>query len=78
MRLVGMTWGLGSRYAGGNVKHGPLTCEGKELVAAFDELGIVHDISHLADESVEELFAISNGKIVATHSNCRSLLWDNQ
>jgi len=78
LRLVGMTWGAGTRYAGGNSRHGPLTAMGRELVAAFDDLGIAHDISHMADESVEDLIRITTGSIVASHSNCRALLAENQ
>ncbi len=78
LRMVGMTWGSGSRYAGGNSHPGPLTPAGRDLVAALDDLGIVHDISHLADRSAEDLFTISTGPVVASHSNCRALLADNE
>lgn len=78
LRMVGMTWGAGSRYAGGNSHPGPLTPAGRDLVAALDDLGMVHDISHLADQSVEDLFEISAGPVVASHSNSRALLADNE
>lgn len=78
VRAVGLAWSAGTRYAGGNARPGPLTAAGRELVAALDELGVIHDISHLADAAAEELFATSRGPIVATHSNSRSLLGDNQ
>jgi len=78
VRVVGLTWGAGTRYAGGNAWPGRLTPVGRELVAALDELGVVHDVSHLADAAVEDLFRASRGPIVATHSNCRTLLEANQ
>jgi membrane dipeptidase len=74
LRIVGLTWALGSRYAGGNEKHGPLTSLGRELVAELDRRHIIHDVSHLADEAFDELMALARGQIVATHSNCRELL----
>lgn len=74
LRMVGMTWSAGTRYAGGNGAHGPLTALGRELVAAMDEAGIVHDASHLADDSLAELLELARGPIVATHSNCRTLM----
>ena len=77
LRLVGLVWGRGSRYAGGNARPGPLTPAGRDLVVALDELGMVHDVSHLHDASVEELFDLSQGRVVASHSNCRALLDDN-
>ena len=78
LRVVGMTWAAGTRYAGGNVRRGPLTAQGVELVKAMDEVGIVHDASHLCDEAFEGLLAESRGPVVATHSNCRALVADRQ
>lgn len=74
IRLVGLTWATGSRYAGGNSKPGPLTPEGRDLVAALDELGIIHDLSHLADEAESQLLELTDRAVVASHSNVRSLL----
>lgn len=73
LRIVGMSWGHGSRYAGGNAREGGLTGEGRELVAALDDAGIAHDVSHLSDESVEDLLECARGPIAATHSNARQL-----
>jgi membrane dipeptidase len=78
LRIVGMTWGAGTRYAGGNQHHGPLTTEGVELVRALDEAGIVHDASHLADAALDDLLASSTALVVATHSNCRALVGNDQ
>jgi membrane dipeptidase len=78
VRLVGLTWALGSRYAGGNARPGPLSALGREMVRALDAAGIVHDASHLADEALEGVLALARGRIVATHSNCRALLKENQ
>ncbi len=74
LRLVGMTWAAGTRYAGGNQRLGPLTPLGAELVRALDEYGIIHDASHLSDEALAGLLEIARGPIVATHSNCRALV----
>jgi membrane dipeptidase len=74
LRLVGLTWAAGTRYAGGNGSGGPLTPAGIDLVHAFDAAGIVHDASHLSDEAFDGLMQHATGPIVATHSNCRDLL----
>ncbi len=74
VRVVGMSWAYGSRYSGGNANGGGLTVIGRELVAAFDELGVLHDASHLSDASFSDLLACTPRRIVATHSNCRALL----
>lgn len=78
VRIVGLTWAAGTRYAGGNASPGPLSALGRELVSALDEAGIVHDASHLADEAFDDLLGVATGPIVATHSNCRELVADDQ
>lgn len=74
LRAVGLAWARGSRYAGGNASGGGLTARGRELVAALDELGILHDASHLSDEAFEDLLAATPRRIVASHSNLRRLV----
>ncbi len=78
LRIVGLTWAEGTRYAGGDRTHGPLTTLGRELVAALDQHGIVHDVSHLSDDAFDGVMAAARGPIVATHSNCRALVGDAQ
>jgi membrane dipeptidase len=78
LRVVGLTWAMGSRYAGGNATPAPLTPLGREMVRALDDEGMIHDVSHLADDAFDELMAIARGPVVATHSNCRALLNDSQ
>ncbi|MBW3589648.1 MAG: membrane dipeptidase, partial [Actinobacteria bacterium] len=52
----------------------PLTEAGAELVAALDELGIIHDVSHLADEAADGLLEKTDRPLVASHSNSRRLM----
>jgi membrane dipeptidase len=75
IRIVGLTWKEGTRFAGGNSKPGPLTPEGEEIVKTFDTLGIIHDTSHLADESFWRLLEITgDAPLIASHSNCRAIV----
>ena len=79
LRMVGLTWSLGTRYAGGNATNVGLSGIGRELVAALDDLKIVHDASHCSEQSLEDLFDCARGTIVATHSNSRAIIGgDNQ
>lgn len=71
VRAVGLTWAMGSRYAGGNAAPGPLTDDGKRLVAALDSCGILHDASHLCDEAFDGVAKSTPRMIVASHSNPR-------
>lgn len=78
IRMVGLSWARGSRYAGGNASPGALTSKGEELVRALDELGVVHDLSHLCDASFDQLLDVAKGPVVASHSNSRVLAGDSQ
>lgn len=71
---IGMAWWRGSRYAGGNGHGEGLTPLGRELASRMDELGIVHDLSHLSQRATDDLLAHTSAVVVASHSNCRSLL----
>ncbi len=72
VRLVGPTWAAGSRYAGGNNAPGPLTDAGRELLTVMADLGMVLDISHMADESFFEAVDRFEGRSVASHANPRA------
>lgn len=73
LRMVGLAWKQ-TRYAGGTGAPGPLTPAGVELVRELDRFGIIHDASHLAEESFWQLLEMSSGPLVATHSNCRAFV----
>jgi len=73
VRIVGMAWKQ-TRYAGGTGFPGGLTDEGKRLVKELDAFGIIHDVSHLAEASFWELLEVTQGPIMASHSNCRSIV----
>lgn len=76
---VGLTWARRSRYAGGNAtpindpKAG-LSDLGRELIPRIDARGIVHDLSHLSQRATDELLAMTDAAVMASHSNCRSLM----
>ena len=73
VRIVGLAWKR-TRYAGGTGAPGPLTAEGVELVRELDRHGIIHDASHLAEESFWQLLETSDGPVIASHSNCRAFV----
>lgn len=76
---VGLTWARGSRFAAGNAGladtgERALTDAGRELVVALDEMGLVHDLSHLSRRGADDLLARSSGRVMASHSNVASLV----
>jgi len=72
VRLVGLSWAAGSRYAGGNAAPGPLTDAGRELLAVMADLGLILDVSHLDEEAFFEAVDRFEGWVVATHANPRA------
>ena len=77
VRLVGLSWGRGSRYSGGNATPGGLTDLGRSLVTSLDAHGVGHDCAHLSRESFDDLLAIATGPICASHSNAGELVGEN-
>lgn len=75
---IGLTWGLSSRYATGNAVGADnsvgLSDLGRAMVKAMDELGVVHDLSHLSQAATTELLDLTDARVIASHSNCRALL----
>lgn len=53
--------------------NGGLSSFGKEVVKRMNKLGILVDISHAADSTIDDVLNISSKPIVATHSCCRAL-----
>lgn len=74
-KLFGLSWNGENELASGNASNPKkgLTPLGKEAVKLLEKLEIVPDISHLSDAGVYDVFDIAQGKIVATHSCCRSV-----
>lgn len=73
VRIVGLSWQR-TRYAGGTATPGPLTDAGRELVRQLDALNILHDASHLAERSFWDLIHATDRRVIASHSNCRSIV----
>jgi membrane dipeptidase len=71
---VGMAWWTPSRYAGGNGTDTGLTDLGRALARAMDDLGVIHDLSHLSQRATDELLEATGRTVIASHSNCRALL----
>jgi membrane dipeptidase len=73
VRIVGLAWRR-TRAAGGTGEPGPLTDEGRTIVRAMDDVGLIHDLSHLAEEAFWQLLEVSASTVMASHSNCRAIV----
>jgi membrane dipeptidase len=73
VRIIGPAWS-GTRYCGGTREPGPLTPDGHRLLQVMDDLGMMLDLSHMAEQAYYEALDCFSGTIIASHSNARVLL----
>ena len=72
-RVVSLGWNEQNVLTGSNVTGGGLTELGKEFVKEAQRLGFLVDVSHISDEAFWDIVNITNGPVIATHSNSRSI-----
>jgi membrane dipeptidase len=53
--------------------HNGLTDFGKQVVREMNRLGMMVDISHVADKTFYDVLAVSKAPVIASHSSCRAL-----
>jgi membrane dipeptidase len=73
VRIIGPAWG-GTRYSGGTGAPGGLTELGRQLLKAMRRKKVILDLSHMAQQAVDEAFALWRGPIMASHSNSREIV----
>jgi len=74
LRVVGLAHYGVSRYAHGTSRPGGLTDDGRALLREMEGLGMVLDLSHLADEAFWQAIELYGGPVLASHNNCRALV----
>jgi membrane dipeptidase len=74
LRGVGLTWSMGTRYAGGNASPGPLTDDGRRLLTVMADYNLLLDLSHLWEEAAYEALDRYAGPVAATHANPRAFV----
>jgi membrane dipeptidase len=73
LRVVGLAHYGPSVYAHGTGCEGGLTSSGCELLRVMEQLNLILDLTHLADESFWEAIEQFRGPVLASHNNCRAI-----
>jgi len=81
VRYMTLTWSntneLGDSSGDGEkpeVKHhGGLSALGRQAVAEMNRLGMLVDVSHVADKTFFDAIEVSKAPVIASHSSCRAL-----
>jgi membrane dipeptidase len=53
--------------------HGGLSTFGREVVKEMNRLGMIVDVSHVSDDTVDDVLAVSRAPVMASHSSCRAI-----
>lgn len=72
-RISTLGWNEQNSLTGSCVTGGGLTDRGREYVKELQRLGMLVDVSHISDEGFWNTMDITQGPVVATHSNSRSI-----
>ena len=76
LRAIGPAHYGRGRYALGHDCDGPLSQQGKQLIAEMDRLGLILDMTHLCDQTFWEVLDLYSGPVWASHHNCRAIVND--
>ena len=76
IRYLTLTHSVNTDWAdssGDQPKHNGLTAFGKDVVRELNKLGVMVDISHVADKTFWDALEVSQSPMIASHSSCRAV-----
>ena len=76
VRYLTLTHFLNNNWADSSTDkpaHDGLTAFGKDVVRELNRLGVLVDISHVADKTFYDALATTKAPVIASHSSCRAL-----
>jgi len=74
MRVVGPSHYGVSAYSYGTGTEGGMTDAGRVLLREMDAVGMILDLTHLAEQAFWEALDQFTGPVLASHNNCRALV----
>ncbi len=74
LRIVSLSHYGNARYSHGTGTPGPLNEMGPALLREMERVGMILDVTHLADEAMDQALDAFGGTVIASHHNCRALV----
>jgi membrane dipeptidase len=74
LRIIGPAHYGVSPYAHGTGTEGGLLPAGRPLLREMERVGMILDVTHLADQAFDEALDAYGGPVLASHHNCRALV----
>lgn len=71
VRMMTLTWNGVNEIAAGSTSQGGVSEFGRAAIAEMEREGIIVDVSHLNEQSFDEVMAMVTRPVVASHSNSR-------
>jgi len=72
-RISNLGWNDANLLAGSHITGGGLTELGRAYVREIQRLGMLIDVSHSSDDAFWNVIAITQGPVIASHSNSRAV-----
>ena len=77
-RYLTLTWNNGNAWAGssigsGGTRTGGLTPFGRQVIAELEQLGMLVDVSHVSDATLDDVLRVATRPVIASHSSARAL-----
>ena len=76
VRYLTLTHSVNTNWAdssGDTPRHNGLTAFGKDVVRELNRLGMMVDVSHVADKTFYDALEVSRAPVIASHSSCRAI-----
>lgn len=74
LRIVSLSHYGNGRYSHGTGTPGPLNEQGPAMLRAMEAAGMILDVTHLADDAMDQALDQFGGVVLASHHNCRTLV----
>lgn len=72
-RIVSLGWNESNPLTGSHLTGEGLTAQGRVFVQEAQRLGMLVDVSHISDRGFWDIMEITEGPVIATHSNSRTI-----